>query len=192
MSDQPQEPPQEPPATPPDSPGEPAPPDDDIEAIRAERDRLRTTVTAERTKSKGLEADLSKMRNAQLGESERAIAEARLAGRTEALAEANRRVLRSEARALAAERTIDADTTLRMLDLDAFDVDDDGNVDRKAITAAIDELVKEKTFLAKPEVPRPNGAQPKPPQGTRGVPGSPAGGAVADDWLRQTLRPSAR
>ena len=73
-----------------------------------------------------------------------------------------------------------------LLDLGAFDVDDDGQPDTKAIAAAVDELVKDKAYLAKPAG---DSKGSRPPQGTRGTPGAPAGPAQGTDgegdaWLR--------
>ena len=79
-------------------------------------------------------------------------------------------------RAAATGRLADPADALRLLDLEKFSVDADGNVDTAAISAAVDELVTAKPYLAaKAKVPRA-------PQGTR--PGDGATGVSGDDWLR--------
>lgn len=68
--------------------------------------------------------------------------------RREALAEANERILRSEVKAAAAGKLADPADALRLLDLSALEVDDDGSVDEDEIADAIDDLVKRKPYLA--------------------------------------------
>lgn len=66
----------------------------------------------------------------------------------EALAKANRRILRSEIKAAAAGRLHDPADAFVHLDLDKFEVDDDGNVDEDEIADAISELTTSKPYLA--------------------------------------------
>ena len=76
---------------------------------------------------------------------------AELAGRkveTDALAKANTRILSAEVRALAAGKLADPKDALKFLDLTAFEVGADGEVDTAALTAAIETLVKSKPYLA--------------------------------------------
>lgn len=68
--------------------------------------------------------------------------------RADALAAANTRILKAEVRALAASRLADPEDALRFLDLTDFDVTDTGDVDRAAITAAIESLVTSKPYLS--------------------------------------------
>jgi len=74
------------------------------------------------------------------------------AARREAMAEATRqantRILRSEVKAAAAGKLADPADALRLLDLDQFDVGDDGEVDEDAINEAIVDLIKKKPYLA--------------------------------------------
>lgn len=65
-----------------------------------------------------------------------------------ALAKANDRIRKAEVRAAAAGKMNDPTDALRYLDLDQFEVGNDGEVDTAAITAAIENLVKEKPYLA--------------------------------------------
>lgn len=67
---------------------------------------------------------------------------------TEALQKANDRIRRSEVKAAAAGKLADPSDAHKFLDLDSFEVDDDGNVDEDEIADAIDDLIKEKPYLA--------------------------------------------
>ncbi|MGH9003431.1 MAG: hypothetical protein ACRDYV_09905, partial [Acidimicrobiia bacterium] len=66
----------------------------------------------------------------------------------EAEAKANARIVRSEVRALATGRLSDPSDALRFLDLDSFEVAEDGAVDEEEITDAIGDLLTKKPYLA--------------------------------------------
>jgi hypothetical protein len=70
--------------------------------------------------------------------------------RQEVMGVANKRIVRSEVRALAADDFADADDAARFLDLDEYDVDDDGNVNSRQIKADLKDLLARKPHLAKP------------------------------------------
>lgn len=84
----------------------------------------------------------------------------------QAIANANRRVLKAEVRAAASSKLTDPGDALRYLDLDKFDVGEDGEVDSAAIGEAIDKLLESKPYLGKAES-TPNGVRTTPPSGTR-------------------------
>ncbi len=63
-------------------------------------------------------------------------------------AKANARILKSEVKAAAAGKLEDPADAHQFLDLDQFEVDDDGNVDEEEIADAIDDLIKKKPYLA--------------------------------------------
>lgn len=65
-----------------------------------------------------------------------------------AFAKANERILKAEVRATAASKLTDPADALLYLNLTDFEVGDDGEVDTAAISAAIDDLVKAKPYLA--------------------------------------------
>lgn len=67
---------------------------------------------------------------------------------SEALAKANARIVRSEVKAAAAGKLADPKDAYRFLELDKFEVDDDGNVDEDEIAEAIEDLIKNKPYLA--------------------------------------------
>ena len=137
-------------------------------AAREKAERERDAAAAERDELK------SKHQSAE----EKAIEDARKEGRNEAQLEANRRIVKSEVRA-AGSKLADPDDAAAMLgDLDRFIVK--GEVDSKAISSAIDDLVKAKPYLA--------AAGSK----ARGLPGGGAkpntGGSSFNDDLRQRIR----
>ncbi|MFE3400783.1 hypothetical protein [Streptomyces anulatus] len=65
-----------------------------------------------------------------------------------ALAKANSRIVRSEVKAAAKGVLADPGDAYKFLDLEQFEVDDDGNIDSDEIADAIEALVKEKPYLA--------------------------------------------
>lgn len=132
---------------------------DDADDKQAGDDKLREAgtkaLTDERAARKRAEreakeakAELDKIRNAGQSEQEKAIAKAKAEGTTEALKTANARILRAEIKAAAGGKLTDPADAVRLLDLSDFEVDADGEVDSKAIAKAIDQLVKDKPYLA--------------------------------------------
>lgn len=81
-------------------------------------------------------------------EAEHAAAKEAQRVRDEALAAANKRILSAEVRAQAAGKLQDPTDALAYIDLSSFEVGDDGAVDVSAITAAIDNLITTKPYLA--------------------------------------------
>jgi hypothetical protein len=114
-----------------------------LKALRAERARAEK---AER-EAAALTAERDELKSRTQTEAEKAIEAARKEGKAEAELAANRRIAKSEVRAAAAGKVADQDDAVTLLgDLDRFIVK--GEVDSKAISAAIDELVKAKPYLA--------------------------------------------
>lgn len=112
----------------------------------------------DRMKAKWKEADrLAKEREAALAELQ-AKADGREAEHQaeierrkveeDALAKANERILKAEVRANAAAKLADPADALRFIDLSEFEVGTEGDVDAEAISAAIDDLLKSKPYLA--------------------------------------------
>ncbi len=66
----------------------------------------------------------------------------------EADAKANRKIVRAEVKAAAAGKFADPGDAVAFLNLDEFEVDEDGEVDGDAISAALDDLLKKKPHLA--------------------------------------------
>lgn len=107
-------------------------------------DRMKERLRAERTKRLAAEQALAdKDGTDQAKRLERS-----------ALAKANERILRAEVKAAAAGKLHHPEDSLRFLDLSAFDVDDDGQVDADAIDDAINDLLAKRPDLAAQGGPR--------------------------------------
>lgn len=109
---------------------------------------LRKENASWRTKLRKAETELGKLKETSATAIEQARAEARQEALSEATAEANARVARAEVIAAAAKKLQDPSDAVAHLDLSKIEVDEKGEVDRKAINAAIDQLVKDKPYLA--------------------------------------------
>jgi len=109
-------------------------------------DRMKAERNAASSRAKALEKELASVRQSQMSESEKAVAEAEARGRTAAAAEYGKRLARSQFDALAGRRNPDFDTsgTLEFADLSKF-VGEDGEPDLKVIKAAVEKWVPEAT-----------------------------------------------
>jgi len=81
-------------------------------------------------------------------EAEHAAAQAKAETEKVALAKANGRILRSEVKAAAKGVLADPADAYKFLDLDSFEVSEDGEVDDAAIAAALKDLLTKKPYLA--------------------------------------------
>lgn len=88
---------------------------------------------------------------------EQALEAARAEARTEATTLANKRILRSELKALATGKLADPTDAALYIDLDDFTVNDDGETDTDALNEAIDTLLEKKPHLAAQKQNRFNG-----------------------------------
>lgn len=113
-----------------------------LDAMKAERKAARDEATAEKARADALQAKLDGK------EAEHAAAQEKAATEAAALAKANARIVRSEVKAAAKGVLTDPQDAYKFLDLDEFEVDDDGNVDEAAIAAALKALVAAKPYLA--------------------------------------------
>jgi len=98
-----------------------------------------------------LEADLARL---QGKESEYAESQKAREVESAALAKANDRILKAEIRAAAAGKLADPADALHYLDLSTFDVKDDGETDSAAIAKAVEDLIKNKPYLAAATAPK--------------------------------------
>ncbi|MYS34925.1 hypothetical protein K388_01924 [Streptomyces sp. KhCrAH-43] len=96
----------------------------------------------ERNKRKELEDQLA----AAAADDEAATA--RREAEQAALAKANARIVRAEVRVAAKGVLADPADALKFLDLDQFEVDENGDLDSEEVTEAINELIKTKPYLA--------------------------------------------
>lgn len=111
--------------------------------------------------------------------------EIRRAADREATAKANRRIVRAEVKVLARDIFADPDDAPLYVDLDDYEVDDDGDlVDSDEITAALKAVVKGKPHLAK----RPAGPQKDKSQGRRDPDAKPS--VAAGKEMFEARRPS--
>ena len=113
-----------------------------LDAMKAERREAREAAAAEKARADALQAKLDGK------EAEHAAAQEKAATEAAALAKANDRIRRSEVKAAAKGVLADPADAYKFLDLDSFEVNDDGDVDEAAIATALAELVKSKPYLA--------------------------------------------
>ncbi len=90
------------------------------------------------------------------------------------------RIVGTEVKAAAGGKLADPNDAVRLLDLDAFEVDDNGEVDSKAINKAIEDLGKEKPYLLAKQRPRGDADQ-----GVRGTPSAGRGESFLVKAIRE-------
>ena len=123
-----------------------------LDAMKAERNLAKQDAAAARAEFEALQAKIAgkETEHAAQVEAQRLRDEAR----TESDKRANERILKAEVRAAATGKLADPADALRYLDLSTFDVKDDGETDSAAIAKAIDDLIKNKPYLAAATAPR--------------------------------------
>lgn len=110
------------------------------EALRKERKLRKDAEKAAKRKNPDTEGDQP---------DDDKLAEAR----REAEQRANQKIIKAELKAAAKGLLADPTDVYRYLDLDDFDVDEDGNVDSDEMEEAIEDLLKEKPYLAANQAP---------------------------------------
>lgn len=115
-------------------------------------DRMKAQRNAERLKARTAQQELDRIK-AELAlkdkpAEEQALEQARVEARQEAQKAANRRILRSELKAAATGKLADPSDAHLYINLDDFDVNDDGEVDSDAFNEAISDLLERKPHLA--------------------------------------------
>lgn len=133
--------------------GEPAEPSDETpEPVEDPAEGLKKALRAERLARREAEREARDLKaerdNANKEPAEQALDLARREAAAEATSAANKRILRSEVRAAAKGRLADPSDAFAYLDLDEFEVGEDGDVDSEAIEDAISDLLKRKPYLA--------------------------------------------
>jgi hypothetical protein len=116
-----------------------------LNAYNAEKDKRKALADEARTANEALAALQAKVAGT---EAEHAASVAAQKVKDEALGAANTRILKAEVRAAATGKLSDPADALLYLDLSKFEVGEDGEVDAKALGAALDDLVKKKPYLA--------------------------------------------
>jgi hypothetical protein len=185
-----------PPESPPDQPPE-SPPDDDLagftdqiprhvaERLVKEKNDARGEASVYRHRLRTLESEHADLQRQSESEQERRDREAYERGRQEAAAEnqtqvdaLNRANLTLQITGQIAERVIDPDVVVGLLPLDELRAIDDPAKRRQALDKALDELLKTKTYLARP-------APKKPPLVTQGGRSTEPNGRPRErSWLR--------
>lgn len=97
--------------------------------------------------AKQAQRELDRLKQSTQTDAERAVEAAKEEGRKEALAKATEKVVKSEIKAAATGKLANPGLALKLLDRDDF-VDDDGEIDERALKRAIDDLIKENPGLA--------------------------------------------
>jgi hypothetical protein len=141
-----------------------------------ELDKWRSLSRKNERELKAARRELDKLREANQSESERAIAAAKAEGRSEALTVANARLVSAAVLTAAAGKLADPTDATALLDLEGFDVDEDGNVDTAAIDKAVAALLKSKPHLSADRKPAP----------LPGSTGNPSNSSLSvNDWIRR-------
>lgn len=104
-----------------------------------EAKELRATIASMRKERVALQKQVDELQRQNMSDADKAIAEAREQGRTEARTEAAKRIAAAEFRTAAAGKLADPDAALELLDLGRL-VGDDGEPDRDAIKDLIGKL----------------------------------------------------
>lgn len=113
-----------------------------LDAMKAKWKEAETKAKAEADARAALQAKLDGK------EAEHVAAQEKAALEQAALSKANDRILRSEVKAAAKGVLADPQDAYKFLDLNSFEVDDDGNVDEAVIAKALTDLVAAKPYLA--------------------------------------------
>lgn len=159
---------------------------------QAELDRVvQERLARERTKFEGFDdlkrkaAEFDRIQEDQKTEIEKAVTRAAKEASDKTKAETDaawgRRVVRSEVRVAAAGKLANPEDAAHFIDLDKFKVDPSGDVDTKAIAAAIDDLLKEKPYLAV------NGTQQRTPNFDAGTRTPASGGEDMNSIIRRAV-----
>jgi hypothetical protein len=119
-----------------------------LDRMKAERNAAREQLNA--FKNLGLTPEKLQELIGKSTEDAKAADEARTRREAEsaALQKANERLIRAEVKAAASGKLANPALAMKLLDLSSFDVDDDGEVDSDAISAAIDDLITKEPYLA--------------------------------------------
>jgi hypothetical protein len=114
------------------------------EAGKKALDRMKADRAAAVKRAKELEKELDSFKQASMTEAQKAVLEAEKKGRQSALTEYGARLARARFDALAARRNKDVSTDeiVEYVDMNKF-LTEDGDVDAKALQAAVDRLVPE-------------------------------------------------
>lgn len=116
-----------------------------LDRMKAERNAAKAEARANKSELDRIRAELA---NKDKPAEEQALEAARAEARTEATTAANKRILKSELKALATGKLADPTDAALYINLDDFTVDDDGETDSDALNDAITDLLARKPHLA--------------------------------------------
>jgi len=160
--------PSDPDPTDPD-PSDPSDPSDLGDAGKKALDAMKGERNAARKLAREHKAELDRLKaereDADKPDAERALSAARQEATEAATKAANKRIVKAELRTAAKGKLADVSDAALYIDVDDFDVDDDGEVDTDALSAAIDDLISRKPHLGAATAPRFQGGA---DQGARG------------------------
>lgn len=129
-----------------DDPPTDDPPADDLgDKGKKALDAMKAKWRAAEKRAKTLEDEKS---NAGKPDDEKKLDDARKEAASEAETKANKRIVRAEIKAAAGAKFKDSADALAYLDIEDFDVDENGDVDEDSIAEALDDLLKKKPYLA--------------------------------------------
>lgn len=151
----------------PETPTEPTEDKLTPEDLRKELAAARREAAKHRTDLRKTSTELETLRKSAMSDQEKAISEAKTEGRKEAEASVRLERVRDKVEAKSAGKLADPEDAPALLgDLSRF-VNDDGTIDTKGISEAIDKLVKAKPYLAasRPSGSFDQGARPNTPAG---------------------------
>ncbi|WP_033288259.1 hypothetical protein [Amycolatopsis jejuensis] len=111
-------------------------------------DAMKAKLRDEKAKRRAAEAERDTLKSGSTKDGEPDVDQIRREAETAAATKANARIIRSEIRAAATGKLADPKDALTFLDLTQFEVDENGEVDSDEIADAIDELIKNKPYLA--------------------------------------------
>ena len=135
--------------------GDPAPepkPETDL-AADVEKWKALARKNEERAKANAAAAkELEEVKKQNMTDTEKAVAEAKAAGRAEALKETGASLVEAEIKAAATGRGIDIDALLEGVDRSRF-ISEDGKADTAAVTAWVDKVAPQVADDGKPEIP---------------------------------------
>jgi|GEM_PF-3022629 len=110
--------------------------------------QARQKAADEAARAAALQAQIDELKNASESDTEKLVREATEQATKNVTKQANARIISAEVRAQAAGKLADPADAIKFLDLTKFEADDTGAVDEAAISAAIDQLVESKPYLA--------------------------------------------
>ncbi|WP_158633185.1 hypothetical protein [Amycolatopsis sp. WAC 04182] len=111
-------------------------------------DTMKAKLRDEKAKRRAVEAERDTLKSGSTKNGEPDVDQIRREAETAAAAKANKRIVRSEIRAAATGKLADPKDALTFIDIDQFEVDENGEVDADEIADAIDDLIKNKPYLA--------------------------------------------